>query len=343
MSTVYIRFTARRLDSPRRAPLLERLIARASTPTQGADWRFEAFGVIAPVGTPMPPVAAMALHAASGRNVGSSPDAAAQAVTGAATQAVTDAAAQAAPGAWVCVATPVHLLAGMSSVSLPEDGIVELSADDARLLAVDFNRVFAGAGVGLSVGRAATLLCVFDRTLDVAARDPEGAMGRDVFEFQPVGSDAPRLRRLMTEIEMWLYDHKVNRERAALGRQPVTGLWLWGGGTTNSQMPTVHGWVAGRDPFFAAFGAQMRFPPEASSGVVVCSDYPGSSTWLDTESRWLAPVASGLHSGRIERLELSVAERRFTVTRGRNWRFWRRPKPWWESLFMMDGESHGIQ
>ncbi len=211
------------------------------------------------------------------------------------------------------------------------------------LLAADFNRVFVGAGVRLSVGRAATLLCVFDRTLDVATRDPECATGRDVFGFQPAGADAPRLRRLMTEIEMWLYDHEVNRGRAALARQPVTGLWLWGGGAANSPEPTVRGWVAGRDPFFTAFGAESRFSPAAAPGVVVCRDYPGSSTWLDVESRWLAPAATGLHSGRIERLELSVAEQRFSVGGGRNWRFWRRPKPWWESVDMMDGESNGIQ
>lgn len=229
----------------------------------------------------------------------------------------------------------------MSTVILASDGVLTLDADEAALLAVDFNRVFDGAGVRLSAIRNASvraeLLCTCDESLAVATQDPELAAGHDVFGFQPAGRDAPRLKRLMSEMEMWLFEHDVNRARAFRDVPPVSALWLWGGGLTGEPVCSVHGWTAGADPLFAAFGCETKFPDEAHavrSGVVVCEEQPGTDEWGEVERRWLAPAVAALRAGRIERLELSAAARCFSVGRGPNLRFWHRPRPWWESYGM---------
>lgn len=249
----------------------------------------------------MPPIAATAISAAGG-----------------------------APGVWGCVATPVHFIAGISAVSMPPDGRLTLSAADAAALAADFNRVFAGAEARLVVGRAAVLLCVFDRPFEVATHDPDTMAGRDVFAFQAAGPDAAHLRRLMSEMEMWLFEHELNRARVATALRPISGLWLWGGGSLTSGPPTVQGWTAGQDPFFAAFGDQAQFPPVAGAGVVVCDDQPGSSTWIEVERDWLEPAVTALRARRIQQIDLSSGARRWRVDTVQNWRFWRRPRPWWE-------------
>jgi hypothetical protein len=314
LSTIYFRFAARNTGTLQRSPLLERMIARACAAVCVADWRAEAFRAIAAV--PLPPIAAIALRAAS---------------------------LNAQSGTWVCLATPVHFVAGMNNLTLSEGGILDLDQTEAEALAADFNRVFGDPGMRLVVGRAAELLCVFDQALDVAARDPKDVVGSDVFSFQPAGTDAPRLRQLMSEMEMWLFGHEVNRLRAARSLLPITGLWLWGGGATLSAMPIVNGWTAGRDPLFAAFGDVKKFPSGTGGGVVVCQDHPGSTGWHDVETGWLAPAMAAVQSGRIERLVLSSRDRRFNVEKGINWRVWRRPLPWWESFEMEGGESNGIQ
>ncbi len=243
----------------------------------------------------------------------------------------------AAAGAWVCLATPVHLVAGMTSVTLPEDGVLPLSLAEAAALSSSFKRDFHGAGVTMEAreaaqGREAILLCVFDRVLDVATYAPESAAGRDVFEYQPAGADASRLRRFMSEIEMWLFEHEVNRARVARSSLPITGLWLWGGGSVDAALPRVNGWVSGCDTFFSAFGDLPSFPCEGRAGVVVSSHTPGGAHWSEVESRWLTPAMAALRAGHIDRLELSAADRRLTVRKGFAWRFWRRPRPWWESF-----------
>jgi len=90
-------------------------------------------------------------------------------------------------------------------------------------------------------------------------------------------------------------------------------------------------------------GAQARIrsspPSEANMNIrarraevwLYVRSKPGSSEWLDVERRWLVPAVAALRSGRLKRLDLSAADRRFSVGRGLNLRFWRRPRPWWES------------
>lgn len=267
---------------------------------RAADWRSDAFHTVAP-GIPLPPIAGAAFAAAGG-----------------------------APGEWSCIASPVHCVAGMTAVTLQRSGCLTLEPEEAAALAAGFNRTFTGDGPRLIAGRGGVLICTFAQALEVETRDPQAVAGGDVFGFQPVGRDAPRLRRLMSEMEMWLFEHEINRARGAAGRKPVTGLWLWGQGAVPAVRPVLAGWTAGRDPLFSAFGDASEFPSPAAAGVLVSDDTPGSDTWTDVERRWLAPAAAALRAGSLRRLELCAGGSRSSVSRGPHFRIWRRLKAWWE-------------
>lgn len=314
MSIVYFRLAGRGPAAPLRAPLLEHWLARAGAAAHVADWRAQAFRAIAPDAV-MPAIATAALHAA----------------------------AIDAPGAWVFIATPVNCVAGMSSVSLPADGILNLEPAEADALADDFNQLFSGAGMRLRRGREGLLLCLFDTPLRASTTDPEEVLGRDIWEFLPRGADSPRVRGLMSEIEMWLFEHRVNELRRARAVPAISGLWLWGGGDAHAPLPAVRGWTAGGDPLFTAFTERSLDPaaagdpalagdPATAPGVAVITDWPGTAAWRGAEQRWLIPAIAGLRSGRLERLDLSAGDRCFSVSARGKWRFWRRPRPWWESL-----------
>jgi hypothetical protein len=309
VSAEYFRFTARGASEPRRSTLLERLVARADRSSQVNDWRADAYRIIAPEDgrmrpVHMPPVAAVALCADHGP-VGE---------------------------AWVCVATPVHYVAEMSNVRLAEHGMLSLSLRDAEALAADFNCVWHNAGIRLTAGRSAGLYCLFDRALDVATHDPQNVVGRHIDGYLPEGRDAQALRRLMSEVEMWLFEHEVNARRAMQGLPVVNGFWLWGGGAPLAALPKVRGSSAGRDVFFDAFKTGESGGDEASGKVIVVPEIPGSDEWAQAESQWLEPALAHLKSGRISRLELSGGNVCFSVSARGAWRFWRRPTPWWESF-----------
>ena len=163
---MYFRLAARAPIALERAPLLEGLLARADAEGRVTDWRAQAFRVIAPEAGAMPPIATAALRAASQGT-----------------------AAHQLPGAWGCVATPVHLQAGMSRVHMAADGILELDPAQSDALVADFTRVFSGAGMHLVRGRENLLLCIFDTPLRVTTTDPQEVLGQDLWAFLPGGAE----------------------------------------------------------------------------------------------------------------------------------------------------------
>jgi hypothetical protein len=297
---VHFRIAARAAATHTRAPLLERLLTRGAAPSVLEDWRTHAFRIIAPHGPEPPAVATAALGATE------------------------------TPARSVAVATPVHLVAGLSNVILPSEGLLELGNDEADALAADFDRVFGADGLWLVRVRG-QLLCLLDAPLEAATSAPEEMLGQDIWTHQPRGVDAARLRRLMSEIEMWLFEQPVNEHRRARGAPVISSLWLWGIGPAGTP-PPVQGWTAGEDPLFAGYGGETRYPGAARSGVVTIAHWPGTDAWRVAEQQWLEPSIADLKAGRLDRIELSAGQRCVRVNGANLRRFWRRARPWWETL-----------
>ena len=249
-------------------------------------------------------------------------------------------------GATVMVATPVHYLAEMSNVRLAGDGILSLRQGEADTLAAEFNRVWQGAGIRLLAGPRAELFGIAEQPLPVSTHDPEDVRGQHIERYLPSGEYAPRLRQLMSEIEMWLFEHAVNRTRVAAGTPAagtpaagrpapgtpaISGLWLWGTGPALQSLPQVTGWTAGDDLLFNSFAPRRGAQP-AGSGVVASAAQPGTDEWHALESHWLDSSLADLRAGRIGRIELSAGKRCFSLSRSGARRFWRRSRPWWESF-----------
>jgi len=304
--THYFRLAHRGAAGRERCALLERLLAGAGAPAAVGDWRAAAFNVIAPT-VPMPGIGAAALCAEGGVAVGST----------------------------IFLATPVHYVAELNNVRLPVDGILTLSQPEAVALAADFNRVWQGAGMRLLAGRCAALYCAIDEPIAAATCDPEHVLGRHIAEGMPTGGGAAPLRRLMSEIEMWLFEHAVNQTRRAHASPELSGLWLWGGGPSLDALPAVDGWTAGDDPLFKSFGArglsEHAARARAAPAVLVISAEPGTDQWREAESRWLLPSVADLRAGRIGRIQLSAGNLGFSIRARWRWRFVRR-RPWWESF-----------
>jgi hypothetical protein len=321
VSTVYIRFPAPPADREPtsalcRAPLLEGLLARADSSAESETWRADAFRVLS--AEPLPAIGPVGLCAAQ---VGS-----------------------AAGCACVYVATPVHYAATMTDVRMPPTGVLSLPAGAAAGLADDFNRVFAEGGQALHAARDGALYCTLAQEVVATTADPARALGRDIGAWLPTGAQGARLRRLMSEIEMWLFDHALNRRRLAAGEPPISGLWLWGGGPPIDALPQLRGWVAGRDALFSAWSGEVAnavdvagavdaawaADPREGPGVAVLAEVPGSSDWNSVEARWILPAVRRLRANGQASVVLSAGMRRYSLSGRSRWRWWRRPRPWWE-------------
>ena len=132
--------------------------------------------------------------------------------------------------AWM--ATPMHLIAGMTSVHVDRRSILRLDAADQMTLAADFQRVFHDSGFHLQALEAGDFLMLGPEMPRAETREPARALGGSMGQ-QADSSIA--LRRLGAEIEMWLHDHPINDTRRRRGELPVTSLWLWGAGAIASR------------------------------------------------------------------------------------------------------------
>jgi hypothetical protein len=128
------------------------------------------------------------------------------------------------------MATPVHLIAGLTSVHVDRRSILRLDANDQAALAADFQRVFHDSGFQLRPLGSGDFLMLGPQMPIAETPEPARVLGASVADAQRADAANPALRRLGAEIEMWLHDHAVNDNRSRRGQPPVTALWLWGGG-----------------------------------------------------------------------------------------------------------------
>lgn len=259
----------------------------------------------------------------------------------------------AAGAAFVWMASPLHLVAGLTSLHVDRRSLLRLGADDSAALARDFRRVFNDSGFWLEPLESGDFLLFGPGGPPADRVEPARAISHNVGDVQPVGADL-RLRRLGAEIEMWLHEHPINDGRRGRGEPSVTGLWIWGGGPVGASRAAARpndGAISfGNDAFvhglWSTFGAKpLPVPPQAGDvfryssaqravlvlelGSVLHS-HP-SWTFFDAmvyiDREFLAPVIAKLRAGELERGVLLANGFQFALRSHDRLKFWRRPRP----------------
>jgi hypothetical protein len=251
---------------------------------------------------------------------------------------------QIAPASGVCLVAPVHAVAGMHRVHLHAAGILQLSADERVTLGRDFAAQF---GPDLKLHDAGNQW-VLEAACAMAAddTDPLDWAGAPL-ERRPASSPQQRLlRRLGTEIEMWLAALPAGARRRGPGHLPVNLFWMWGGGVmpTRGELPelrvvSIHGpvddpWLAGCAMLAGIPAAPL--PPawpgvEGTGRVMVLPTAADASQLLALEADWFQPALDDLRAGRLQTLRLRLGRRLQTVSYGRIRRLFRRNRPWWQA------------
>jgi len=258
---------------------------------------------------------------------------------------VAAAALQVPAGRGVCLAAPVHAVAGMHRVHLHAAGVLSLATDEREELAREFAVQF-GPEVCLR-GAGNQWLIEADCASTADETDPADWVGAPL-ERRPANSPGQRLlRRLGAEVEMWLADLPLNERRRRRGKLPVNLLWMWGGGQVPAAgaMPALsavrlHGpaddaWLAG---CAALWGGTVVAVPAAWSAVdtagsaVVLPAAADERQLLAWESDWFVPALEDLRAHRIPSLRLRVGQRLHHVRPGRIRGLLRRRRPWWQAV-----------
>lgn len=259
-----------------------------------------------------------------------------------------DAGPVAAGTAWF--ASPVHLHAGLARVHLPADALLRLAPEEAAQLTRDFAAEFGAAGYALAAPRAGSeLLLRTPRPWQVRSREPARSLGAELPVDLAVGPDAPALRRLAAELEMWLHRLPLNAQRVARGQRPITGLWLWGGegeaaepARAGHTLPGAWGDDAYIGAVWHLLGGRMQGLPAAAGqllaegherGIIVLqlgaepAGAAAGAPLAQLDAQWLRPACAALRRGALARLTLLANDRALTLERRGLLRFWRRRRP----------------
>jgi len=248
-----------------------------------------------------------------------------------------------AGGYWLC-ADPVHLQMQHAQVMLWPD--LALSREEAAALCANLNEHFAGMGLKFHAPHPQRWYVEMEGTPQLVTAPLPQVAWRDAKFHQPHGTDATRWQRIVTEAQMLLHAHPANQARAARGELAVNSLWLWGGGRA-AELRRPFGAVGGDSELAGAFADAAGVPQmgtlsamldaECETGLWVCSAPRDALQRGDLhawrvevqrlEQEFAEPLLKALQAGRVQRLVLEVPQagggRRFDLTRGGTWRFWR--------------------
>ena len=245
------------------------------------------------------------------------------------------------------LATPLRLIEGLTRVHVDWRCRLRLEPEERHWLAADFNAMYRGSGFALGALESGEFLLGAPPLEPARTTEPARLLQTLGADSLPGGAGAAALRRLGAEIEMWLHDHALNQDRRRRGEQPVSTLWIWGGG----EPPAVPG-AAPASPASTVFGtdAYVRgLCALAGLGLQPAPDGPlagaGASRTLwvlalaealqhpapasltgalaDLDRRAVAPALAALRSGEADRLVLLANDRCWRLRPADRWRWWR--------------------
>jgi len=158
---------------------------------------------------------------------------------------------------------------------------------------------------------------------------------REPGEFLPSGEQTVMHRSILSEIEMALHEHEVNKRRVEEGKQPVNSLWLWGGGFAPEKITRPQPPLFADDPLLAGYWESATAVGEVWPGnFQACADAslrgfvavtPESDYRTETLESYLGELRQLLRSKRVSQLILLFRDGvRADVRRSNTLKFWRR-------------------
>ena len=174
------------------------------------------------------------------------------------------------PGDWIR-ADPVHLRIDGDSVVVHDPAVLGLRREEADALVAALREFFAQDALRFHAPAPDRWYVEVPRGELPSTVPLEAARGRNAFGMLPSGGKAIHWRSAMTEAQMVLSEHPVNRRREAAGEPAVNSVWFWGEGSAPERIARRYDSVHADDPFARGLarlsGAALR-PLPARIGEV---------------------------------------------------------------------------
>lgn len=255
---------------------------------------------------------------------------------------------------WLICIDPVHLQADVADSLLLDNSCMDVSRQEADALIDTLRCYFSEYDFSYSAPnhwhmKSQNSFLMHTQSLSVVS-------GAYINRSLPVGRDAVKCLKLLTEIQMMLFKHAVNRVREQDGRLLINSVWPYGGGYLPDDVNTVYHEVFSKEP--SAIGlarlagisigdfpeqfADLKLSLKGKNILLISTDLLGAQTLSEEqiharlenyEIRWFQPVLEAIKNDLIDILELDFCDGHiYQVSKSSLRRFWRSTKPWNEFL-----------
>ena len=227
------------------------------------------------------------------------------------------------PGTWMQV-VPVQFAAGMNDVHISAP--VELSAGHTQQLMSALQPLLSLSGFELHESAAGRWYVWCEPVLDIHTQSIQSALITRDYDVLPAGRDAPQLRRLLTEMQMLLHAHPVNRLREQQGLPPVNAVWFSGAGSPVVAASSTRQRVMSDHPYMLGLCDQLNVTcwplPRSAAELLRMRDHdlllvPSDIDISAFASQWLRPIMRALCRGTIIELTICLDQLKLSFRGGR--------------------------
>ncbi|MEE9293674.1 MAG: cofactor-independent phosphoglycerate mutase [Phycisphaerae bacterium] len=152
---------------------------------------------------------------------------------------------------------------------------------EADRLISDLNELFADQGLMFYAGVSYRNLMIAEEFGDLELRcsPPHDIPNQPVAEHRPQGAGAQCIEAIMDRATEMIADHEINRVRRDEGRDPVTGIWLWGQGRP-TRLPSLRERFGYSGAAIAGVDVIRGIAVRMGMDVI---DVPGATGYIDTD------------------------------------------------------------
>lgn len=125
----------------------------------------------------------------------------------------------------------VHLEVSGPKVLMGDYSADHITSEEANVLIKDIDDVFGTDEIRFFQGVSYRHVMMWkDGLSEMATTPPHDILDRDIASYMPSGKGSERLIKLMSDSQILLNGHPVNKARIEKGLKPANSIWLWGQG-----------------------------------------------------------------------------------------------------------------
>ncbi len=185
---------------------------------------------------------------------------------------------------WATI-TPCHWHVATDHMTMSHPQALHLDAAESEAFLAAMRPYFEQDGIALEYDAPTRWLARGEIFRDLATASLDRVVGRTLDEWMPRSPQAKTVRRLQQEMQMLLYTHPVNDDRARAGLLPVNSFWVSGTGALPVASPST-----------PPAGLQVT---HALRDAALLNDWPGwVREWQQIDAHEVAGLGKALGEGK---------------------------------------------